>query len=172
MVNAYEAGHRRVIPAVLVYARHGEDVLMVERAGRPGDVHAGKFNGLGGKAEPDESAAETAAREFHEEAQVALPPARFRPLGVLLFPLFKAARAEDWLVHVFTADLLADERARVPAANVEGRLHWVPASRLVALNLWEGDRHFLPHVLARQPFCGTFWYRDGRLERHTLRLLG
>lgn len=172
MGNAFETGQRRMVPAVLVYARAGTDVLMLERGARPGDVHAGKWNGVGGKCEADEPARDTAAREFHEEAGVALAPERFRALGVLHFPCFKPARCEDWLVHVFTATLSPAERAAVPARSPEGTLHWVPATGVLSLPLWAGDHHFLPWVLLGRPFTGTFFYVSGELARHELHALG
>jgi 8-oxo-dGTP diphosphatase len=84
---------------------------MIHRdSGRPGDYHAGKWNGLGGKLEPDESPIEGARRELREEAALVLPPEAFRALGVLQFPNFKAHKNEDWVVWVFVAELprLAD----------------------------------------------------------------
>ena len=171
-MNAFEQGTRKAIPAVLIYARHGREVLMLERASKdPQDVHRGKHNGLGGKCDPDEAAQETAAREFFEEASLHVPPARFVMVGTLHFPNFKPHKAEDWLVFVLTVRLSDVERAALPREGPEGRLHFVDEDRVVDLNLWEGDRHFLPLVLRGRPFAGTFWYQDGRLARHLLQPL-
>lgn len=172
-MNAFEEGARKMIPAVLVYARSRGHVLMMHRVTRGAtDFHDGKWNGVGGKSEPGESARATAAREFAEEAGVALPPSRFRPLGVLHFPDFKPRKHEDWLVHVFDVPLDDAERAAVPDACDEGLLRWVPSTELLDRNLWEGDRVFLPRVLDARPFTGTFWYVDGALARHELVDLG
>src|SRR5260370_20198652 len=43
-------------------------VLLIHRTGRPGDHHAGKFNGLGGKMEPGEDVVACMRREIREEA--------------------------------------------------------------------------------------------------------
>ena len=48
--------------------------------------------------------------------------------------------------------------------SAEGTLHWVAEDQILSLNLWEGDRHFLPSVLAGEPVFGEFKYRDGRLQ--------
>ena len=166
-MNAFESGRRKAIPAVLVYVRCGADVLMVHRNLRPDDFHAGRWNGLGGKCEPDESPLDTARRELYEEGGLKLPSKRFRPLGVLQFPNFKAKRGEDWIVTVFTVDLPRRLwRAHFPCE--EGTPHWIPARDVRALKLWPGDRKFLPLVLAGRPFLGSFWYRKGRLARHWL----
>lgn len=168
-----------MIPAVLIYARRPsvqsngathtdveDEVLMIYRSSA-NDFHGGKYNGLGGKAEADESMQETAAREFHEEAGISLAPERFHALGQLHFPNFKPHKNEDWMVTVFEVLLpLGVEPAH--CENREGRLEWVSISKIASLNLWEGDRHFLPLVFARKPFHGTFWYREGKLARFEL----
>lgn len=169
-MNPYESAQQKNIPAVLIYARHADSILMIHRdsADRPGDFHAGKYNGLGGKAELGESYLETAAREFSEEAGVTIPESRFRFLGLLQFPNFKPKKNEDWTVGVFTVDLSADEKSRVTSKNPEGSLHWIEAGKLTALNLWEADREFIPYVIENRPFIGCTWYVDGKPKRSNL----
>src|SRR5947209_14723068 len=95
--NAFETGERKVIPAVLVYAQLDGRTLMLRRdSGRPDDYHKGKWNGLGGKLDIDESPLEAAKRELLEESGLDLPESAFRALGVLQFPNFKAHKSEDW----------------------------------------------------------------------------
>jgi 8-oxo-dGTP diphosphatase len=172
MANAFESGERRVIPAVLVYLRHQGRILMVHRNGRPGDYHSGKWNGLGGKLELDESPREAAAREIFEESGVRLPPERYEPLGVLQFPNFKAHKSEDWIAFLFGAELTDEEAARPLVPSDEGELHWVPEADVPALNLWAGDREFIGHVLARRPVLATIWYDGQDVRKHEVRGIG
>ncbi len=163
--NPFEAGTRKVIPAVLIYPRWRDQILMIHRdSGRPGDYHAGKWNGLGGKLEADESPLEAAVRELREES--GLEPGReaFRSLGVLQFPNFKAHKSEDWVCWIYSARIEGGSAPK-PVATHEGSLHWVPAADLLKLNLWPGDREFIPHVLAGRPFVGTSWYQGEKLLR-------
>jgi 8-oxo-dGTP diphosphatase len=169
MANVYETGERKTIPAVLIYPQCGGDILMLHRNTKPGDFHAGKWNGLGGKFEPDESPLETARRELREESGIDLPPKAFTPLGVVNFPDFKPKASEDWLVYIFLAEVPETQRGTSPCP--EGTLSWVKRSELLKLNLWPGDRHFLPLVLKRKPFLSTMWYRDGDCVRHWLQEL-
>src|SRR5438105_13761730 len=98
-MNAYESGQRKAIPAVLVYPRCGSELLMLHRnTARKEDFHAGKWNGLGGKCEPDESPVEAARRELLEESGLEAGLADLKALGVLQFPNFKPQKAEDWIV--------------------------------------------------------------------------
>ena len=165
-MNPFESGARKLIPAVLVYAKSADGrVLMIHRDGNPGDYHAGKWNGLGGKLELDESPLEAAQRELREESGLAISAESFRALGTLLFPNFKADQGEDWLVFVFCARIEkpAVEISTVPCA--EGSLHWVPERDLLSLNLWPGDQHFIDHVATERPFQGTIWYHGSEVER-------
>lgn len=132
---------------------------------RPGDFHAGKWNGLGGKSELDESYPETAAREFQEEAGIQIPIERFRFLGLLQFPNFKPKKNEDWTVGVFTVELSEIEHEKVAPKNAEGSLHWIEAHKIAELNLWEADREFIPYVIENRPFFGCTWYVDGKPKR-------
>jgi 8-oxo-dGTP diphosphatase len=163
--NAFESGERKVIPAVLVYVRCGERVLMIHRNAkdRPEDDHAGKWNGLGGKCEKDESPLETSWREVREESGLDVPLGQFQALGTLQFPNFKAHKNEDWIVFVFTAEVAPNA---VVQSGAEGELHWVRQTDLGALNLWPGDRHFIQYVMADIPFMGTIWYRGEEVVKH------
>ncbi len=181
-----EPGKRKVVPAVLIYAKNRGRVLMIHRtragsvAAGTGDHHSGKWNGLGGKheLELDESPLECAMREFREESGLDLPAERFRAVGMLSFPLFKANKDEDWTVTVFSASVSDEEAARVPARAPgagdasEGELHWIAAASVPGLALWPGDREFIGHALAERPFIGTIWYEGERVKRVWIQELG
>ncbi len=170
-VNPFESGARKVVPAVLIYPRWQDHVLMIHRdSGRPGDHHAGKWNGLGGKLELEESPLEASVRELREESGLELPETSFKPLGVLQFPNFRAHKNEDWVVWVYAVDVPGKDLPAVHTTG-EGSLHWIAASNLLGLNLWPGDREFLPWVLERAPFIGTFWYEGQKLARTQLQKL-
>ncbi len=166
-MNAFESGARKMIPAVLIYVKTADDhALMIHRqGGKPGDYHEGKWNGLGGKLEPDESPLEAARRELREESGLDLPEEAFRPLGTLQFPNFKAHKYEDWMVFVFVARVDRPHDAVRLGPCPEGSLHFVPVRDLLSLNLWPGDREFIPYVQAERPFFGTIWYRGQDVAR-------
>lgn len=176
--NPYETGEQKAIPAVLIYARRGgkpepdelckidDEVLMLHRNSpdRPRDFHAGKWNGLGGKCERGESPLDCAVREFREESGMAVSLERFHAQGVVTFPNFKPKKCEDWLVFLFTVDLNGFETPEnLPCA--EGTLRWIRTSEVMALNLWSGDREFLPKVLAGESVMGTVVYESGEVTR-------
>ncbi len=135
-------------------------VLMIHRNARPDDQHIGKFNGLGGKLEPMEDIAAGMRREILEEAGIECLSMQLR--GTLNWPGF-GKQGEDWLGFIFLIDRFSGE---VPPRNAEGDLVWVECERLMALPMWEGDRHFLPLVFDAdpRPFHGVMPYREGRMQ--------
>ncbi len=170
-MNPFESGTRKVIPAVLIYPKCENKVLMIHRNGsKAGDYHEGKWNGLGGKFELNESPLECARRELLEESGLDLSVDRFRPLGVLQFPNFKPHKNEDWMVYVFSAEVSAGEMDKLAPCS-EGSLHWIPRSDIMGLNLWAGDQYFIPHVLEEKSFMGTIWYEGERVVRNWVTLL-
>jgi 8-oxo-dGTP diphosphatase len=177
-MNAFESGQRKVIPAVLIYVRSADDrVLMIHRLGgvggqgKAGDYHAGKWNGMGGKLEPDESPWQGARRELKEESGLDLSEQDFKLLGTLQFPNFKAHKSEDWLCFVFTARLTRVAADVNLAPCDEGALHWIPAGDLMSLNLWAGDRHFISFVIDEKPFFGMIRYQGQDVTEHRVECL-
>jgi len=146
--------------ATLCYVRRSAKTLMIHRVKKANDIHAGKWNGLGGKLEPGESPEECVVREVLEES--GLRATRLHLKGFLTFPLFAAN--EDWYAFVFVVDEFGGELIDSP----EGDLEWIDDDKLLSLNLWEGDLLFLP--LLDQPglFSAKIVYRDGRLVSHSL----
>ena len=162
MTNIYELGSQKIIPAVLLYAFYQNQILMIEK---------NVWNGLGGKLDQGETALDAAVREFQEEANCNTSGAQWTWLGQLFFPNFKPHKNEDWWVTVFTTELNDLQMAEIRNSNFkspEGTLHLIPIEKLMELNLWQGDRHFLPLVLKGQAFQGTFFYENGNCIRHEI----
>ncbi len=152
------------IEATLCYLRHENEVLMLHRNTRPDDLHFGRYNGLGGKCETGESPRECALREIHEES--GLRPRRLRFAGHILFPLFDGRH--DWSVFLFCG---YEAEGKLLAQVKEGTLEWVPEPQLLSLPLWEGDRHFLPWVMAGRRFMARFDYEHGVYTKHEVHFI-
>lgn len=135
-------------------------VLMIHRNARRDDHHLGKYNGLGGKLEPDEDVASGMRREIHEEAGIECVSMRLR--GTISWPGF-GKHGEDWLGFIF---LVEHFEGAPHAGNHEGALEWVERERMSELPMWEGDRHFLPLVFDDdpRPFHGVMPYTGGCMQ--------
>jgi 8-oxo-dGTP diphosphatase len=144
--------------ATLCYVRSNGKTLMLHRIKKRNDMHAGKWNGLGGKLDPGETPEECVIREVREESGLELIAPALR--GVLTFPAF--SQDEDWYAFVFVADRFTGELID----SAEGVLAWVDDDKLAQLNLWEGDRIFLPWLDGPGFFSAKFVYQEGRLVDH------
>ena len=144
--------------ATLCYLRRNGKTLMVHRVKKKNDMHAGKWNGLGGKLEPGETPEECVIREIMEESGLRV----FNPIlkGVLTFPAF--SNDEDWYAFVFLVHEFEGQLIDSP----EGDLKWIDNSELLNLNLWEGDRVFLPWLEQPAFFSAKFIYEDGHFIDH------
>lgn len=149
--------------ATLVYVQRNGQTLMLHRVKKENDMHQGKWNGLGGKLEAGETPEECAIREVREESGLLARHPRLR--GILTFPAF--AKEEDWYVYLFTIhDFEGDLH---PAAeSLEGNLAWIDNDRLLDLNLWPGDRIFLPWLNQPHLFSAKFTYQGGELVDHSV----
>ncbi len=98
-------------------------VLMIHRNKRPQvDIHYGKYNGLGGRLEPDEDIVSGMRREIFEEAGLSADALLLR--GTISWPGF-GKNGEDWFGFIFRVDSWHGE---VSQGNHEGSLSWVPLS--------------------------------------------
>lgn len=124
----------------LCYVENGGCYLMLHRVKKDQDENAGKWIGIGGHMEENESPEECIRREAMEEAGLTLKNLRLRGILTFLLP--------DWgneLTFLYTAGA---DRTELPPCS-EGVLKWVPVEQIPALSLWEGDRVFLPLLQTR-----------------------
>lgn len=136
----------------------GKHVLLVHRNARERDPHFGKFNGLGGKLEPGEDIVAGIRREIREEAGLECQSVKLR--GTISWPGF-GKNGEDWFGFIFLIDKWT---GTPPASNAEGTLEWRPIDNLLSLNLWPGDKYFIPLVFdsAVPQFHGVMPYENGQ----------
>lgn len=127
----------------LCYIEQNGRYLMLHRVKKHQDPNAGKWIGVGGKFEENESPDECLVREVKEETGLTLT--RWRCRGIVTFV------SDEWpteYMHLFTADGFEGQLADCD----EGELAWVKKEDVPALRLWEGDRVFLELLTKEEPF--------------------
>jgi 8-oxo-dGTP diphosphatase len=144
--------------ATLCYVRANGRTLMMHRIKKPGDMHVGKWNGLGGKLLPGETPEQCAVREVKEESGLTLIDPLWR--GILTFPGFN--NDEDWYTFVFVGHNFTGELID----SNEGVLAWIEDEKLLDLHLWDGDKIFLKWLDLDVFFSGQFVYQAGKLVKH------
>ena len=125
----------------LCYIENNNQYLMLHRTKKPNDINEGKWIGVGGHVEKDESPEECLVREVREETGLTLTSYKFRGLIT-----FVNSKCESELMCVFTADGYTGE---LITCN-EGELRWVDKTQVPNLPTWEGDRVFLDLLLSNE----------------------
>ena len=131
---------------------------MLHRIKKVNDMHAGKWNGLGGKLLPGETPEACAIREVQEESGLTLISPLLR--GIITFPGFN--NDDDWYCFLFVGHDFTGELIDSP----EGVLAWIDDDALFDLTLWEGDHIFMRWLDRDGFFSGRFRYVDGKLVDH------
>jgi 8-oxo-dGTP diphosphatase len=150
--------------ATLCYVQRDGQTLMLHRVKKKNDMHQGKWNGLGGKLEAGESPEECAVREVEEESGLRCRNPRL--CGIITFPAFD--EIDDWYTFLFTMDEFEGELID----SAEGVLKWIDNDALYDLNLWPGDRIFIPWIFAKRFFSAKFIYERGEFISHIVTFYG
>lgn len=129
--------------STLVYLEQDGKYLMLHRCKKENDCNAGKWIGVGGGFEKDESPEDCALRETREETGLTLTEWRYRGLVT-----FVSDRWSTEYMHLFTATAWEGSLQDCD----EGELVWVPKEELAKLPLWEGDAIFLRLLEQEEPF--------------------
>ncbi len=127
----------------LCYIEKDGCYLMLHRIKKKQDINQGKWIGVGGHIEENESPDECIHREVKEETGLTLQ--NCTPRGLVTF--VTDACEGEWM-HLFTADQFTGS---LQDCN-EGVLKWIPKEQVPSLPLWEGDRIFLDLLTKDIPY--------------------
>jgi len=141
-----------------IMSRDRQKTLLVHRNSRNEDPHFCKYNGLGGKMEPQESIHDCICREIKEEAGVICEEVVLR--GTINWTGF-GPDSEDWFGFIYRIEKFSGTPF---AENDEGQLFWHEVDTLLSLLMWDGDKHFLPLVFDDDPrvFHGYMPYKNNK----------
>ena len=145
-----------MITTTLCYIENNDKYLMLHRVKKQNDMNEGKWIGVGGHVESQETPEEFLVREVKEETGLTLTSYRFRGLVT-----FINDDCETELMCVFTADSYSGELINCD----EGELCWVDKTMVPKLQAWEGDKLFLDLLLSDEKrfFSVKLKYEGDRL---------
>ena len=132
-----------MINTTLCYIRKNNQILMLHRTKKEKDINEGKWIGVGGKFEQDETPEECLLREVKDETGLTLTDYKLRAVITFI--------SNKWMteyMYLFTADGFEGDIKECD----EGDLKWVDKDKLFDLNLWEGDRIFLKKLIEDEKF--------------------
>lgn len=136
----------------LCYIQQDDQYLMLHRIKKKDDINQGKWIGVGGHLENEESPEECLLREVKEETGYTLTSYQHR--GIVTF---LSGNGDTEYMFLFTADGFEGE---LISCN-EGNLEWVKIWEIPKLNLWEGDRIFLRLLQEERAFFSLKLVYDG-----------
>lgn len=146
--------HYKASLSTLVYIEDPEthQILMLHRVKKHHDVNHGKWIGIGGHFEKDESPEDCLLREVREETGLTLTKWHFQ--GIVTF--ISGDGVTEYM-HLYTSDAFTGTLHDCD----EGELKWVPKEEVLKLNLWEGDRIFFRLILEDPDFFSLKLVYDG-----------
>ena len=112
-----------------------DDKILATKRGYGEFINMWEFPG--GKIEPNESKEEALIREIKEETNLDIQSFTYH--GEIIF------KNDDYeeVMYLYTSDDFLGEMKPCD----EGELHWVKKKDIMNLNLWEGDKVFLPLLI-------------------------
>ncbi len=140
----------------LVYIEKEDSYLMLHRVKKKHDLNQGKWIGVGGHIEKGETILDCVKREVKEETSLNLTKAKY--LGKIHF-----------LNDAYPPEVMYLYKGLSFEGNLtdcnEGDLQWVKKKDILNLELWEGDRVFLPLLDSdlSAPFTLDLVYKNGKL---------
>ena len=127
---------------VLAYIFKGEEVLLLLRNKKEKDINKNKYIGIGGHIEKNESSIEALKREIKEETNLDILNAFYH--GEIHF----IDTGYEEIMHLFS---VYEYTGTIKPCD-EGELHWINIKDFDSLNMWEGDKYFIPYILKKETF--------------------
>ncbi|MBP5091550.1 MAG: DNA mismatch endonuclease Vsr [Bacilli bacterium] len=152
-----EMREKGLVKTTLCYLEKGDSYLMLHRIKKENDLNEGKWIGVGGHVEEGESILSCLKREIKEETGLILKKYRYRGYVDFLNDLYPPERMYLYVGTSFEGELLDCP---------EGDLEWVRKKDVMSLDIWEGDRAFLPLLEKEEaPFHMSLVYHSNELVK-------
>lgn len=141
-----------MIEATLCEVIDGENLLL-KRASR--GISKGKWNGLGGKIEENETIEESLVREVFEESGLRIKD----PLKHGEVTFFKGG-SPFFKVHIFSTKKFEGSLRQ----SDEGEVKWFNTNEIPYEEMWPDDKFWLPILLDGKKFEGAFYFDEKMKE--------
>lgn len=133
---------KKIPETVLAYIEKDHCFLMLFRNKKKVDINKGKWLGVGGHLEKGETPEQALFREVKEETGYTVKKYEYK--GLITF-IYDGYTELMYLYHVSEVEGELGECS-------EGDLKYIPIERVYDLDMWEGDKIFIPYLLEDKPY--------------------
>ena len=139
---------------LLFLVRDDEVLLAMKKRG----FGEGKWNGIGGKVDKNETITEALIRESQEE--IGVTPLNYKEQARIIFDEYHNQARKQLEVHTF----VCDKWQGVPSESEEMKPRWFNKNKLPFEKMWADDPYWLPLVLAgKQLKCKFKLSENGKI---------
>lgn len=135
----------------LLFLRRGDEILLAMKKRGFG---AGRYNGVGGKIEPEETIEQALARETREE--IGVVPMNYWQVAEHDF----VKESTDKPFHMYVHAYFCDEWQGEPTETEEMLPKWFNITEIPYDEMWADDSLWLPQVLAGEKVYGEFTFNE------------
>jgi 8-oxo-dGTP diphosphatase len=135
----------------LLFLRKDDQILLAMKKRGFG---AGRFNGVGGKIEPNETLEQALVRECQEEINVT--PVHYWKVAEHNF--IQDSGSSPWHMHVHV--YLCDQWEGTPIETEEMAPQWFPVTDVPYDAMWQDDKYWLPQVVSGASIMGKFTFDE------------
>ena len=144
----------KIIDTTMIYLKRDNSYLLLFRNKKKNDINEGKWIGVGGHVEKDETIDQCAIREVKEETGYDVHS--LKCAGEVLF-------VDENLKMMMYVYEITDFSGEMIECN-EGDLKWIPIKDIYDYPMWKGDKVFLPKLINHESyFKMTLTYHNGEL---------
>lgn len=145
----------------LLFLRRGDEILLAMKKRGFG---AGRFNGVGGKIEGDETIERALVRECQEE--IGVTPTRYEQVAELDFLYPEHSEPRRMYTHVF----FCNEWEGEPLESDEMKPEWFDISGIPYDKMWPDDIIWLPRALGNEKILSVFTFdRNDSILAHDIK---
>lgn len=152
--SAIEKEPKRDATLLFLVKREAGKITHVCLAMKKRGFGEGRWNGVGGKVDEDESILDATVREAEEE--IGVTARNPKKVGMLQFTFLQNPEF-DQNVHVF----IAEEWEGEPTESEEMKPEWVPVDNVPYDTMWPDDIFWLPEVLDGNGVEASFTFGPG-----------
>ena len=146
-----------IVKTTLAYIDDGYSYLLLHRTKKEHDNNKGKWIGVGGHVENNETILHAMKREIKEET--GLDVLHYIYKGYVDFYMYEKNGLYKQRMYLYVVDKFQGELIECN----EGDLKWIKKEKILSLNLWEGDKIFLKELDNKSKFHLRLTYKNDAL---------